>query len=122
MFGWRSSALATAVALAACGDDTASSGSAGGSTTGTSSTASTVGPATVAVEPRTSGTTGSSTGEAVDPCECEAPVVHEGDLEVADLAAYQGACLVEVIGTVKLEGIGDPSLLSSLAHLRRAWS
>ncbi len=127
MFGLRAGAVALAVAVAGCGDDTATSGIAGGSTTamnsttGTNSTTTGGGSTTSEVEP-TGGSTGSGTGEAVDPCECEAPVVHEGDLDVTGLAAYQGACLVEVTGTVEIEALGDPSLLTSLAHLQRTGS
>lgn len=101
--------LVVAVVLAGCGPEAAVD-SAGGSASGST---------TSEVEPTTGG---GSTGEPVDPCACDVPVVHDGDLRAEELAKYQGACLVEVTGSVRLEGLGDPSLLTSLAHLRRARS
>jgi hypothetical protein len=75
------------------------------------------------MEPTTSGSTGGeSTGAPFDPCDCHAPVVHDGHFGIEDLAAYQGACLVEVAGAVELEGLADPSQLMALSHLRRARS
>lgn len=89
--------LVVAVVLAGCGPEAAVD-SAGGSTSGST---------TFEVEPTTGGT-----GEPVDPCACDVPVVHDGDLRAEDLATYQGACLVEVTGSVRLEGLGDASLLT----------
>lgn len=73
----------------------------------------------------TSGDTGSlpTTGEIpFDPCACDEPVVHAGELEVEDLADYQDVCLAEVTGVVALEALADASQLAVLAHLHRAKS
>jgi hypothetical protein len=110
MLALRPRILASALlAFAACGPDPKST-----DTTSTTSTSSTTGDDTTATP------TGSTTAEPIDPCACDDPVIHEGKLEAADLAAYQGACLVEVTESVELAGIEDPSLLTALAHLQRA--
>jgi hypothetical protein len=126
MFALRPRILVSAlVALAACGPDTtsteASATAADPTTSTTSGTDETTASTSSDITEDTADTpTSSTTAEPFDPCACDAPVIHEGKLEAADLAAYQGACLVEVTGQVWLEGIEDPSLLTSLAHLQRA--
>lgn len=118
MLALRPRILATAlVALAACGPDTTSTEATDTSSTAADATTST---GSTTDDDTTVNPTSSTTAEPVDPCACDAPVIHEGKLEAADLAAYQGACLVEVTGQVWLEGIENPSLLTALAHLQRA--
>lgn len=104
----RSCAPIVAVVLVGCGPETADESADGSTTTGST---------TSDVEPTTSG---ASTGEQVDPCTCDEPVVHDGDLLAEDLAKYQGKCLVEVTGLIDIDELADPSLLTSLAHLQRA--
>lgn len=97
--------LVTALAAAACGPGPATSSESASSSTGEASTGAASG-----TEP--------TTGGPID-CACDDPVVHEGDLDLGGLGAYQGACLTEVTGILTLSGVDDPALLGPLARLRR---
>jgi hypothetical protein len=67
----------------------------------------------------TAPTSGATTDAPVAACQCDDPVVHEGTLEVAGLAAYAGKCLVEVTDGLELRDIVDPAVLAPLANLER---
>jgi len=112
----RSLLLASLASSVGCGP-------AGGGTSGaTSSGEATETEGTSGATEGTSGVSSSepTTGAPADLCACDEPLVHEGTLDLAGLAAYQGKCLVEVSGGVELSGVDDAALLEPLAHLREA--
>lgn len=52
-------------------------------------------------------------------CGCADPQVVDGNLDVDGLAGLAGACIGEVTGRLRIEGITDPTVLQPLAGLRR---
>lgn len=116
MTALRSLLLASLGSWVGCGP--ASGGSEGATSSG-AATEGTSGALTAGTSGEAS-STGPTTGAPVDLCVCDEPLVHEGTLDLAGLAAYQGKCLVEVSDGVELSGVDDPAQLGPLAHLRKA--
>src|SRR5688572_30775001 len=114
----RPAALLGLVALTACSvpgpapaDDTTASVETGSTaadppTSSMDPPTSSMDPPTSSTDPPTSSTDG-TTSDASDPCTCDTPVIHDGPLDAEDLAGYQGACLVEVTGSLWIEDLTD---------------
>lgn len=136
MAGRRSLLYSTFILLTACGDaavlaETSSTTAADASATGDSSSSSSATPTSSDATPTTAGdttagdttagdtTTGDTTAAPFDPCACDDPVFHIGDLKSEDLATYQDTCLAGVTGNIVLEAV-DPAQMGVLANITGA--
>ena len=61
-----------------------------------------------------------TTGDMLDPCECADPVVVEGDLDVPGLDGFQGFCIGEITGRLRIEDV-EPSDAFAYELSTRQW-